>query len=289
MEEFYNNLMNDIITQSKKGLIDIDKTNQFTNDNLNKDFFVKEPLSISLNEYYQFQHHKGIVNVCPSDVIKVSISFSDGKNVQQFANTFKIDNQQEAKLYKFLNYRLKQKLERFIKERQLEEEKDPENELTTDDLCIFIKNEALKHNLQVVPNIFSESLDNQKWFAVEFKKVFDENDILTTRPNFCFQLCKGDVFNLTVLFVNCDAEFKEGSHKSGFYKFTDVRADLKLKSSRDFYNKSPKNKIFFADTSDSKTAIAINECVKQNVLENVPVLFNKIGDNTYLYKSTLFI
>ena len=289
MENFYNNLLNDIISDSKKGTIDIDKTNEFIKENLNKDFFVKEPLSISLNEYYQFQYHTGVVKVCSTDVIKVSIAFSDGRNVQQFANTFKIDNQQESKLYKFLNYRLSRKLQDFIKKRQIEEKEDPDFELTSDDLAIFIKNEALKHNLQVVPNILCESLDKEKWFAVEFKKVFDKDDLLVTPPNFCFQLCKGDVFNLTLLFVDCESEFKEGSQKSDFYKFTDTRADLKLKSSRDFYNKSPKNKVFYADSTEAKVALAIKECTNQGVLENVPILFNKNGNTTYLYKSTIFI
>lgn len=181
-----------------------------------------------------------------------------------------------------------------IKEKVKKIKAESNEDLTTDDIRLFLEGHLAEYNLVPIQNCisFQQSFDtiDQNYFYLNYKKEYDSQDYLIPLPNLNFDISKGDTYdiNITVCLENeSDGPLKFIIESGNVFKVNDpiLSKNLKMKSARqlasivkskvafDFEDlQSDFNKVGLTKLSSK---LGLKECLSSKFLEEYQVYYTK--------------
>lgn len=242
------------------------------------------PVTISTNNYLG---NSNALNLKEDDVIKIELGVSISGYISILAETFtKIENKKISLINKFLI---------DIQKNILTQIKHGE---TGDEIRMYIESECTKKNLFPIENCISSqqehgylTKDDSKYMILNYKKYFNSNDELISKLNMNYEFEEYDVYTINLSVAEESNEIIYKKHKSVIYNLNEFTYLLKLKSSRDYYNKKKQlhaNYAFNINEDNSiKSRIGISEMIKNGILEEFPVL--SINKDVITKKFTIIV
>lgn len=254
-----------------------------------QDKYIAFPVSISLNDIisnYVYDDNEMYNEIKDDSIIKIELGVSVCGCICILAETFTINENTFVKETMDLLNNVQKELLTLIKDKE-----------TVDEVRIFIESECTELNVFPVENctsfqteLFHLSTSDSKYMILNNKQYYDKNDYLITRDNINFEFEENDVINvnLTVIPMGDDNidEIKYLEYNiPQIYNLTDVQYNLKLKSSKEFYNIISKNHSNYAfdmtpylsssSKSSSKNKLGSKECITHDLLQSHPIKFTK--------------
>lgn len=247
------------------------------------------PVSISLNDIisnyiYDYTNEESEYNLIKdTDIIKIELGVSIGGCISILCETFTIlENKPIKTTIDFLNDIKKDILEMI------------QHEETVDEIRIHIESKCTEYNVFPIENAFSYQHDNglltnstAKYMVLNYRPKMDNNENYITPQNINFEFEENDIFtiNLSVLPMEddndtIDIKYKYYTEDSHVYRLNDSVYNLRLKSSREFYNEISKNHSKYAFEinpylSNIKYRLGMTECINKGVLEKYPIMTTK--------------
>lgn len=236
------------------------------------------PVSISLNNCisnYVYDENQEFNTITDDAIIKIELGVVISGCTSILAETFSINkNKQLEDINTFLRY-LQTKITQMIYHEQ-----------TADNIRMYIESQCTENQVFPIENCTSHQhekeflhTEDSKYMILNYKKYYDKNDILTSSQNLNYEFEKNDIYtiNLTVIPESEDNIKYTNLGESHIYHFNDLEYPLKLKSSRTFCNdvKSKHSNYAFLvdDFSTYKYKIGINECLTNNILNKLPIIY----------------
>lgn len=245
----------------------------------NKDKNIAFPVCISLNN--MISNHTGEIvdSIKDTDIIKIKLGVSLCGYISILTETFIIkENKPIQRVINFLD---------DISEDILEMIKHEE---TVDEVRIFIESKCTEQNVFPISNCISYQQEqsfiktfDSKYMILNHLAKYDMNDYLLTEQNINFEFEEDDIFtiNLTVIPLEDDIEPNQVKYRtldnSFIHRINETNYSLKLKSSKEFYNKVKKEHSYYAFNinkylDNPRDKMGISECKKHNLLDVYDVI-----------------
>ena len=245
----------------------------------NKDKNIAFPICISLNN--MISNHTGEIldEIKDTDIIKIKLGVSLCGCISILTETFIIKkNKSIQRVINFLD---------DISEDILEMIKHEE---TVDEVRIFIESKCTEQIVFPIPNCISYQQEksfiktfDSKYMILNYLAKYDMNDYLLTEQNINFEFEEDDIFtiNLTVIPMEDDIEPNQVKYcnldNPSIYRINETNYNLKLQSSREFYNKVKKEHFNYAfdikkHLNNPKDRMGLSECKKNKLLDIYDVI-----------------
>lgn len=221
------------------------------------------------------------------DIIKIELGVSIGGYISILAETFtKVENKKINSINKLLTN---------IQKDILSQIKDGE---TGDEIRMYIESECTKKGLFPTENCITIqqehkylSMDNSKYMILNYKKYFNSEEELISKLNNNYEFEEFDVYtvNLSVTEELNNIIYKR--ENSEIYSLNEFVYSLKLKNSRDYYNKIKQLHSNYAFNTENtiKSRIGINEMLKNGIIEEYPVFFVNNNISIITKKFTIIV
>lgn len=237
------------------------------------------PVSISLDNCignYVWDTNTDFNTIKDDSVIKVELGVHISGCTSILCETFTIGkNEMVEKVNHFLS-----ELQKDIVERICHEE-------TSDEIRIMIESECTECGMFPVQNCTSYQQErgyfktmDSKYMILNHKAFYDNEDNLITEQNINYEFEKDDVYTINLTVIPYDTEEKikyKKDEDSHIFYLTDSTYSLKLKSSRALYNEIKRdhgNSCFLiSDYSDTMQRLGTRECIKNKLLEKLPIFY----------------
>ncbi len=142
--------------------------------------------------------------------------------------------------------------------------------------------------------IVDGDFDDDKIMILNYKMYYnDEDECELNKINFEFE--NDEVYHMNLCIVkDKDIEYKyKELHDAHLYKFNDNFYNVKLKSTKKFLSLYKQNNTsYFSLHKDSMKAfekVGLQECIKNDLIDVLPVLYNSHHENVFLLKFTIVI
>jgi len=240
----------------------------------NKDKNIAFPICISLNNMISNHTGEFLDSIKDTDIVKIKLGVSLCGCISILTETFIItENEPIQRVISFLN---------DISEDILEIIKHQE---TVDEVRIFIESKCTEQIVFPIPNCISYQQEqsfiktfDSKYMILNHVAKYDMNDYLLTEQNINFEFEEDDIFtiNLTVIPMEDDIEPNQVKYctldNPSIYRINGYNYNLKLQSSRDFYNNVKKEHSNYAfdikkHISTPRNRMGISECKKNKLLD----------------------
>lgn len=252
--------------------------------------YIGFPVSISLNNCvgnYLFDSEKDEFNtIKDNDVIKIELGVNIGGCISILGETFTISNVDWVEKANNFLTKLQKKILKLV-----------ENGYTGDDLRMYIESECTKVDMFPVENTVSYQGESDflktsdgKYFILNNVKHYDMDETLISPEFVNYEFETNDIYhiNLSIIPINPENDNKiviKSDEKAHIYTLNDYTYQLKMKSSRAFYN-TIKSKHCFNPfeiekyLEDKTFRMGKLECIKNYILEPLPITFvkEKTGD-----------
>jgi methionine aminopeptidase len=243
------------------------------------DYQIAYPVTISLNNCIGQGSDETITD---TDLVKIELGVSVAGFISILADSFvvkKSDNNRDVqKMIKLLN-KLQDEIVGMMKAGE-----------TNDEIRILIESKCAEKNVFPIQNCVSnEQFQGQlhtkmsKYIILNYKPLWDTDDYLTNEENLCFEFEDGDIYTINLSITpETEEPIVYKTSTSNLCRFNEFNYNLKLQSSRQFYNQTKsKFKQYAFDLSeyqkDAKNRVGIKECTENGILEhyNVSYAFSK--------------
>lgn len=161
---------------------------------------------------------------------------------------------------------------------------------TNDTLRIFIETECTENGIYPIENCISYQqfenhikTDDSKYMILNYRKYWDQDDILVSEDNLCFEFEENEVYTINITCAVNDAKDKKDIKykeplEPRLFRFNEINYQLKLNSSRMFFNQvksNHRNYVFDATEmkKNPKMKIGMKECLENGILESFPILY----------------
>jgi methionine aminopeptidase len=244
------------------------------------------PISINVNNYvdnYTYNVSNDII-IKPDDIVKIKLGVDIDGNVAMYGNTFKYCKDEDDSFIMFLTQLQKE----VVKNIHLGK--------TNDDVRMLIESRCTEHECFPIKNCKSvqhdENVDEDdlpKYMILNYEKMYDKDEYLI-QENTCFEFLENEIYTINITIV---PEIDDDNNtnqivrdQSNLYQLTNYHYGLKLKSSRALYSivyNNHYNNIFDISEyiKDIKLKLGMPECIKNNVLEELPVYYLKNKQPVY--------
>ena len=280
----YENLKNQVLNNKERSIKKLCIIgNQLINQELNKlekipnaDYQIAYPVTIVLNNCIGHSiHTENDQVITDTDLVKIELGVSVAGFIVVLAESFLVkkgdDNKDIQKMIKLLS-RLQSDIVSAIKTGE-----------TNDEIRILIESKCADRNVFPVQNCVSyEQFQGQlqtkmsKYIILNYKQLWDSNDYLINEENLCFEFTDNDVYTINLSIIPEVENIVYKTSVSNLCRFNEFNYNLKLQSSRQFYNQT-KNKFkeYAFDISeyqkDVKNRIGIKECKENGILEQYTI------------------
>jgi methionine aminopeptidase len=203
--------------------------------------YIGLPVSISLNNCvgnYVYDCEKDEYNtIKEDDIIKIELGVNIGGCISILGETFTINNVNWVEKANNFLIKLQKKILKLV-----------ENGYTGDDLRMYIESECTKVDMFPVENTVSYQSERDflktsdgKYFILNNVKHYDQDENLISLEFVNYEFETNDIYNinLSVIPINPENDNKiviKNYEKSHLYTLNDYTYQLKMKSSRAFYN-----------------------------------------------------
>lgn len=258
------------------------------------------PISISLNNCvgnYTYENLNDEYNIIKSgDIVKIELGVNIDGCIAILGETIVYNNidDENTKYIEFLNT-LQKDIVKIIKQGE-----------TNDEVKIHIESKCTELNCFPVENTISYQhfdgklyTDSSKYIITNYKKYYDNDDMLISKENLCFEFEKDEVYtiNLTIIKNNSENETEHvytEPHQPHIYRFNEYFYNLKLASSKSFcsviheeYQKNAFDCVPYKDKPKYK--FGIRECLNNNILIQYPVYYSKDKCTVFHKKFTIVV
>ena len=245
-----------------------------------KDKHIAFPVCISLNNMISNYTGEILVEgsiiepIKDNDIVKIKLGVSLSGYISFLTETFVInENKPIERVINFLND-VSEDILKMIKHKE-----------TVDEVRIFIESKCTEQVVFPIPNCISYQQEqsfiktfDSKYMILNNVVKYDMNDYLLTEQNINFEFEEDDIFtiNLTVIPIEDDIEPNQVKYRTldnpSIYRINETNYNLKLQSSRDFYNKVKReHKNYAFDIKryldNPRDRIGISECKKNKLLD----------------------
>lgn len=247
------------------------------------------PSSISLNNCTgNYLYINDLETIKDNDLVKIHLGVAVNNCIVQLCETFFAN----GKTHKYIDFldKIQKKITKTIKHGE-----------TNDEIRIMIESMCTTENVFPVENCISyEQIDNSlkemdsKYLILNYKKYYDSNDYLISEQNTCFEFEQNEVYTIDLSIVENNESLKYTSIEPHIYRFNKYNESLKLKSSREFFNKIKSTHSNYAFDinqykNNVKSRIGIKECLDKGLLETFPIKMIKSKENVFSKKFTIII
>ena len=273
------------------------------------------PISISLNNCvgnYTYESQNDEYNIIKNgDVVKIELGVNIGGCIAMLGETIiynendKDDNDNDKgendkrenkniKYIEFLN-KLQRDIVKIIKHGE-----------TNDEVKTYIESKCTELGCFPVENTISYqhfdnklSTDESKYIITNYKKYYDEEDVLISKENLCFEFEKDEVYtiNLTIIKNNSEGETEHyyvEPHQPHIYRFNEYFYNLKLASSKSFcsviheqYQKNAFDCVPYK--KQPKYKFGIKESLEKGILIQYPIYYSKDNNIVFHKKFTIVV
>jgi len=258
------------------------------------------PISISLNNCvgnYTCENFNDEYNIIKSgDVVKIELGVNIDGCIAILGETIIYNNidDENTKYIEFLN-KIQKDIVKIIKHGEI-----------NDEVKTYIESKCTELNCFPVENTISYQhfdgklyTDESKYIITNYKKYYDEEDMLIGKQNLCFEFEKDDVYtiNLTIIKNNSENETEHNYielHNPHIYRFNEYFYNLKLASSKAFcsliheeYQKNAFDCVPYKDKPKYK--LGIKESLKNGILIQYPVYYSKDKCTVFHKKFTIVV
>lgn len=258
------------------------------------------PISISLNNCvgnYTYENLNDEYNIIKSgDVVKIELGVNIDGCIAILGETIVYNNKDDEniKYIEFLN-KIQKDIVKIIKQGEI-----------NDEVKTYIESKCTELNCFPVENTISYQhfdgklyTDESKYIITNYKKYYDEEDMLIGKQNLCFEFENDDVYtiNLTIIKNNSENETDHvyiEPHQPHIYRFNEYFYNLKLASSKAFcsliheeYQKNAFDCVAYKDKPKYK--FGIKESLKNGILIQYPVYYSKDKCTVFHKKFTIVV
>lgn len=262
------------------------------------------PVSISLNNCvgnYTYENGNDEYNIIKNgDIIKIELGVNIDGYIAVLGETLiynekssEIDNE-NIKYIEFLD-KLQKDIVKIIKHGEI-----------NDEVKTYIESKCTELECFPVENTISYqhvdgklSTDNSKYIITNYKKYYDEEDLLISKENLCFEFEKHEIYtiNLTIIKNNSEGETEHKylePHQPHIYRFNEYFYNLKLASSRSFcsviHEEYQKNAFDYVPYKNQiKYKYGIKESLKNGILIQYPIYYSKDNNIVFHKKFTIIV
>jgi methionine aminopeptidase len=262
------------------------------------------PFTISLNNCLGYFYDTVILK--ESDIIKIEFGINIDDSIVNGCDTFVIKNNELSVSDPYISFLDDMKTEvvkRILpKEIIVDDALYEEGYITTDDIRIMIESKCTENDCFPVENCTSYQhnieLGLDKWsdskrMILNYTKYYDESDRLID-INTCSEFEKGEVYtiDLTIIPNEFDSLPKIIMSTPGYIgRLNEYNYNLKLKSSRELYNKISNeyntNGFYIKEFDSPKERMGRKECIDNGILDLYEVLY--YNRNVYSKKFTIYV
>lgn len=239
-----------------------------------------------------------------NDIVKIELGVNISGCIVNLGETVIYSDNEELDKLLYEKHGKYLELLEILKADILENIKDGE---TNDEIRINIESKCTDYGCFPINNCTSyQHLDGQiktdesKYIICNFINN-DNIDDINNLENWCFEFEEGEIYTINLKIIPNDYNnHDETKHKyyklerSHIYRFNDNNYDLKLRSSREFrlfiknkYKTNPFNYLKYKDNTTYR--LGIKECLKNQILEEYPILYSKDKLPIYSKKFTIFV
>jgi methionine aminopeptidase len=262
------------------------------------------PISISLNNCvgnYTYENGNDEYNIIKNgDVVKIELGVNIDGCIAILGETIIYNNENnesnndDIKYIEFLN-KLQKEIVKIIKHGEI-----------NDEVKTYIESKCTELECFPVENTISYqhfdgklSTDESKYMITNYKKYYDEDDVLISKENLCFEFEKNEVYtiNLSIIKNNSEGDTEHNytqAHNPHIYRFNEYFYNLKLSSSRTFcsliheeYQKNAFDYVPYKNTIKYKSGI--KESLKNGILIEYPIYYNKNQTKVFHKKFTIVV
>jgi methionine aminopeptidase len=261
------------------------------------------PISISLNNCvgnYTYESQNDEYNIIKNgDVVKIELGVNIGGCIAMLGETIIYnendkDENKNIKYIEFLN-KLQKDIVKIIKHGE-----------TNDEVKTYIESKCTELGCFPVENTISYqhfdnklSTDSSKYIITNYKKYYDEEDVLISKENLCFEFEKDEVYtiNLTIIKNNSEGETEHyyvEPHQPHIYRFNEYFYNLKLASSKSFcsviheqYQKNAFDCVPYK--KQPKYKFGIKESLEKGILIQYPIYYSKDNNIVFHKKFTIVV
>ena len=261
------------------------------------------PISISLNNCvgnYTYESQNDEYNIIKNgDVVKIELGVNIGGCIAMLGETIIYnendkDENKNIKYIEFLN-KLQKDIVKIIKHGE-----------TNDEVKTYIESKCTELGCFPVENTISYqhfdnklSTDESKYIITNYKKYYDEEDVLISKENLCFEFEKDEVYtiNLTIIKNNSEGETEHyyvEPHQPHIYRFNEYFYNLKLASSKSFcsviheqYQKNAFDCVPYK--KQPKYKFGIKESLEKGILIQYPIYYSKDNNIVFHKKFTIVV
>jgi len=274
------------------------------------------PISISLNNCvgnYTYENRNDEYNIIKNgDVVKIELGVNIDGCIAVLGETIvydestnettendkdendKDENKENTKYIEFLN-KLQKDIVKIIKHGEINDEVKMYIESKCTDLSCF----PVENTISYQHFDGKLSTDSSKYIITNYKKYYDDEDVLISKENLCFEFEKGEVYtiNLTIIQNNSENETEHyyiEPHQPHIYRFNEYFYNLKLASSKSFcsviheqYQKNAFDCVPYKDKPKYK--FGIKESLEKGILIQYPVYYSKDRCTVFHKKFTIVV
>lgn len=264
------------------------------------------PTSISLNNCvgnYTYENENDEYNIIKNgDVIKIELGVVIDGYIAVLGETLIYNendtnetcNTENVKYIEFLD-KLQKDLVKIIKHGEINDEVKTYIESKCTELECF----PVENTISYQHDDGKLSTDNSKYIITNYKKYYDEEDLLISKENLCFEFEKSEVYtiNLTIIKNNSEGENEHTylePHQPHIYRFNEYFYNLKLASSRTFcsviHEEHQKNAFDYVPyKNEIKYRSGIKESLKKGILIKYPIYYSKDKSIVFHKKFTIIV
>lgn len=250
-----------------------------------KDKMIAFPVCISLNN--MISNHTGeiITDIEDTDIVKIKLGVVLSGYISILTETFVI--KENVSIQNVIN---------FLDDMSIDILEMIKHEETVDEVRIFIESECTKKVVFPISNCtsyqqkrsFIKTFDS-KYIVLNRIAEYDNNDNLLNEKNINFEFEEDDIFTINLSVIPMEDDIEPNQIKYNvledplIYRLNETNYSLKLKSSREFYNKVKKEHYNYAFNIEKyldnpRDRIGISECTKNNLID----IYNIIKPNNNL-------
>ena len=238
-----------------------------------KNYAIAFPTSISLNNCVGNYLYNDDQKINPGDIVKIQLGINLSGCIVNIGETIYYNehndnvNDNETNHQKYLN---------LLKDLQIKIKENMISGNTNDDVKILIESTCTESGCFPVENTISyqhldgqEFTDESKYIITNYKKYYDDEDVLISKENLCFEFEKGEVYTINLTIIQNNSE-KENN------KLIPTNMGIKI---NEFMLKNFNNIIdisFSANLENFLDKIAIGKANWVNILQSFYDTFNNI-------------
>lgn len=259
------------------------------------------PVSISLNNCvgnYTYESENNEYNIIKNgDIIKIELGVNIDGYIAVLGETLIYNNEINNENVKYIEFldKLQKDIVKIIKHGEI-----------NDEVKTYIESKCTELECFPVENTISYqhvdgklSTDESKYIIINYKKYYDEEDLLISKENLCFEFEKHEIYtiNLTIIKDNSEGESEHKylePHSPHIYRFNEYFYNLKLASSRSFcsviHEEHGKNAFDYVPYKNKiQYKSGIKESLKNGILIQYPIYYSKDNSIVFHKKFTIMV